>query len=1646
WRRSSLWLLIRVAIQTTLEPSPQGHDSYKGFIIFFLARLAEEAIRADLPNDLLYFMSTKISRRLRKLGPVAPCWLTEAALDTCNRIREVLDDRWEQVQASERASPPHLFSTLNLAQDAQLPLLYSHKYLAKCLLNQETVPAVPFQPEHRPRGTLSDFLSSNGGFFTDSFCKEPYVTLYDVEWAVEQGIDAWVDGVTDPGDACARLEILANKYSLGALEMYGNNPEQLSIMLLTTIELWIALDKLAVEEIPMLAEYSPEIPIKLLKDLLLRKAANICRLHQAYQYLTRRHSQFDKSKLSVFSAATSDETFAVRYYSQSSHLQDLKGRIEEAAQHELNKKAEELEKANNQHAMAKLEVDGMDHTYISMDGSSHHPPNCSKCQLERKLHGVEIDVHEWPLPDDNLHAAVVVFELACPLAFSLWRSATCHFLLGLCSQHPHGKRPYLLKDYPGLQRYFVEHPRSRVTLASASRPIEHQGLCIPATEEQIRVSNSLTFFGFDTYSRIPVDNAFGDINVKQYCTYVLPKGPYSNLQLFVDGTTHTSNDVVAGQADCHKDISIHEFLAFAHLRSGGPLQWLNILRELCDRSLSFRRPEVHSLLAQAMMQVGPLTSMKLKWHKELQYRTFGRALVDELESLVANVEANWLEGVTMNTVSLLLSRLLASNPNRVVSEKALTLLRAVRTKASAWARELSAKLTRTPGDDELCGLLRDTAAICRSTFDVDPDMVEQLLDSAEDVEVILSCAILIHDNTPSDVSSLPAYSQFLLDRDRRLSLAVESVLTDVILANSSDQGIDLAVSRVWPDYRPGSEWSPLPDPHSRWLSCTTESTTTQCSQVVHFNLLDGSLLVDGKPLSRLPSAIVGHPLYNLIFGEQVVDVIPGDIPGMDYSTRGTISSHQVYFSLRAKDLVIRAKRTAAGRSEILQLIPREKLENDFPAVLIKGHVHWLNLSTPVMEIYPIERPWESSLENWTVDCTPGRYRMRKGLESLLGVRSPSWIMVSGLLRPLDSPQNLLVTVSPIDPDQPSSSLQLSVVLPRYGLSFFVDEDGNLQSRNIRGMVYDENQSIGTLCGLVNRLVLRPKHRDSVKTDELVPRCVLIPEGDITFRIDGHHVRAEIDLRRPSLQRVAYQTYRVDADLGCLTGNVSLTNKLYRAYLHALTSSGCSADPLTGRSGTEEALGLLRSASCRSIMKFGPRDAELLCLIASLCPARSFHSRYKSMQVVHWLNLPSRSQSHHLFLAAKEIKDHVEMARFFHDGWETDLLKKFPSHDNHLFTRSLLRACHLLSFEGSEKLSRAGHDVAYISRHLILSDSAEHRACLVATTISRWSVDPMDITVADVVGLAKSWKNPISNKIVLSFTYHSSWLNPRISAMWITAYNLLRQSSKAHDCFKLLFSLSSMAFRSQKLFNLVPALLAFAFHPAFRAEDPPAHSDYNLSHGYQPSRQAVSDHVTASAEDFHLCPESFIPSKPRETPLALVADEVEAAWPSLIPPTVSLDSIAYNMTRFNSRMKGLFRSCFRNNQFRDHLSRVQQILRDLSTGSQVPPATLPRYTFDPTLDIRFRMPPSVTTDELIFTRSPQSLRSREQLPHFIVDDTAASSSGFHQLQRLIATIQGNPKDAFQHHPGIPSCHGRTFRGGGRAPGRLSRHLQGHPWSK
>ena len=166
-------------------------------------------------------------------------------------------------------------------------------------------------------------------------------------------------------------------------------------------------------------------------------------------------------------------------------------------------------------------------------------------------------------------------------------------------------------------------------------------------------------------------------------------------------------------------------------------------------------------------------------------------------------------------------------------------------------------------------------------------------------------------------------------------------------------------------------------------------------------------------------------------------------------------------------------------------------------------------------------------------------------------------------------------------------LQLSVTLPYYGLSFFVNGREELESRDFEDMVIDENQCIGALIGLENLLVLRPKTHfagSHVVPEALIPRRILIPNGSPTSHGD-HQVRiyANSNINLPGPNEPLFHTYDVDTELGCLTGDGSMTSTRFLAYLHATTTC-YRPDPLTDKTGIQAALCLLRSAGCRSIMK------------------------------------------------------------------------------------------------------------------------------------------------------------------------------------------------------------------------------------------------------------------------------------------------------------------------------------------------------------------------------------------------------------------------------------------------------------------------------
>jgi hypothetical protein len=713
--------------------------------------------------------------------------------------------------------------------------------------------------------------------------------------------------------------------------------------------------------------------------------------------------------------------------------------------------------------------------------------------------------------------------------------------------------------------------------------------------------------------------------------------------------------------------------------------------------------------------------------------------------------------------------------------------------------------------------------------------------------------------------------------------------------------------------------------------------------------------------------------------------------------------------------VIRAKRKqVTGDSNTIELIPHKKLEGDLPTVLIEGHAHWLNLATSVMEIRPLDSLWETSSENWKIDCTPGKYRMQKGNEFLVDIRSQSWDMVSNLLKPFDTSQNLLVSVSPIDSSQPISSLQLSVVLPRYGLSFYVDEDGDLQSYNIRGMVYDENQSVGTLFGLVNRLVLRPKIRD-VHAVELIPRCILIPEGEISFKMDRHHVRVEIDTHRPALGRVTYQIYRVDTGMGRLTGNVSLTNMLYCAYLHALTS-GCGTDPLTGRSGTEEALSLLWSANCWSITRFSSREAELLNLIASLCPKRRDWSS-------DWLDLPSNAQYHELYVVASGIKKHCERMLSFHEIQLSDLFKSFPSRNENLLQRGALRAAYLFPPQFSGQPSGTNLDVRYSARDLVKDSPGEQRAYTAATLVHHRTASAK---TTDILSMVESWTGSVSGDTKLSLRYDRSWLAPNLPLTWLKAYKLLCGNDEG-KWSQLLFSLPAMAYASPQLTNLVPVFVAFASDPHFQSEDPPHYDSYRLSEGYQPSQDNLRSRVSYCAYSFERSPESTEPAGTDESPQSLrkrrlkmyndrrdsdtnaTVPQLLNAWPCETPPQCSLNPDLYDVSDFTSKVQRHFSSCYCNLKLKEHLTRVQDILNNVySVASPIP--TL-RYSFQPSQSIPSHTSWSLTVDQL-FARPAPALQAHCRLPSYIADNENTSLSGSARLHQLIATAETNAVNTFQ----------------------------------
>jgi hypothetical protein len=609
-----------------------------------------------------------MARRLSKLGLDVSHPVYRFVRDAAEETEAHLSKRWTAFQNIGSASPTLELELkgLDLVADSHTPLDKLYTHLTKVLRSAPHRPSknkrfTPFQASRLYH--VTDFAQLANGRLAKAIVEDPHIAIADFELAVEKHLEAWVSASTNNDNSSDVMASCIEQYYSRAKDLYQGNPEDNSIMILTIIDLWVALDRSAIQACPLLKQYSPEIPSNFLHCLLLHRSSALKRVLRIEEYLCQRHKEAFGAA-SVFSNTVDDSCFALKYFRTSETLQHLRDEIIAQGRRERAAIRAKLAALNKKSKSLLAKASKMDHGQTKdRFGRRVHSASCKKCKLERRTIAMKIRIHEWPLPSSTMYAELVVFELSPPRAFSAWRDIT-YMILRDMGQPPNTNltidQPSIgvtLHDFPYLRHWAPKGPPYRVITICSVKPssdkADEDSVGIPAEESSVFIDNRVSFKLFDRKHKswMIESSSLSPCSAAELCNPPIPNSsPYRHIHQFVLGTRHTPNDFIAAQADCPEEINLHEFISFSGLRSSPRLQWLNIARELAALSLSFRREEVHTLITQAAWQLGPLSNGIREWHVDLSISSFGNALLSELESLLGKIKANWQEEVTVRTI------------------------------------------------------------------------------------------------------------------------------------------------------------------------------------------------------------------------------------------------------------------------------------------------------------------------------------------------------------------------------------------------------------------------------------------------------------------------------------------------------------------------------------------------------------------------------------------------------------------------------------------------------------------------------------------------------------------------------------------------------------------------------------------------------------------------------------------------------------------------------------------------------------------------------------------------------------------------------------------------------------------------------------
>ncbi|KAI0414956.1 hypothetical protein F5X98DRAFT_389453 [Xylaria grammica] len=1182
WRRLPFWLILRVAAQRQLclaLGAEQGQVAYKFLMAVLLAELLDDSAKCLSPHKVVC-LRTKLARRMAKL---------EMNQEKIKLQSDALSDSWlAAVSTVVRNSIENANVEMETAWDS---------------FKKSTTRRVPLLPHQAPPDSLKLTLPNSGGYLDDVLSTKPLrpptlgpvtlpnpldqsiqrsqrvtdyaFTLAALEERIEQPPSDLPNEKPSPRNRCVQLATQMEGM-FKTLE-YDMSPEQNSETVLALFTLWIELEKNAIAACKLIADHVPVFHPKLLDALQLPTKRGMERLHEIQEYLAGRHAI---STYGSILESNNQDSIALRYVDASEHLRSLEHRIQEACDHAMDQKRREHGRMCNQYDDYTKGVAANRCICIRTLKKRIVDDDCKRCEYQRKRNSMKLMVQEALLPKTNPERDTIVFELAIPGWLSAYRDATWLILSRLAHpQKPKTKKPEVHLRECGPLKRFMQGKVNRLSMASKIKCFERTHYKFSkgrAPLTRVLLPFGATFKLYDSESDIWVEDLTSPLTLEHLCGIqtprillpILPRPHHPPTT--VDGPS--SYEIQANQAVVSTDIPVQVFSAYQKLLAGKRRRWPNLLVELSSSNLNLSEEDTVRLICQLASQAGPrLPNNPLRAvHQVFGDLEFTARLTDILETLLQSIRTNWREHNVMQLVVTLALRL------HSLSEQSLgtTILTTARKYLLDWISKLREKIRGTKDSAEVqryatYGLY--AALLCRRTFAV-------LLSSQgglnrDDLSAWIQASIAVQENILHDLSRLSDTLHGLLLRDAKMVYHLQSRIKIAMITNRHVVGTEILGdwSRQLPHADEAcSSWAFLPEHQDRWIVATAPGPFPER---LHFNYIEGHLLVNGKPRSKLPLDIADDDAVKFIFGDQHLLTYPSSRPGMSHRLAQGQAGHHIHFGLRNKRVIIHAIKYnhTSKTDETWEFIPQWRLSKpgsfDLPAELVWICGHWLNLNTGYLEIRRAtpDKPefWKTRPSDWIVDVHGRRAFRGRGGSQLVDPHSQIFTQIAKIFRDFEQPEKLTVF-------QPQSSTgKLTVELKHLDLRFAVNPAQLLQ-----------NQDAGTWYGLCSKIVMR-----EINTQN---RSIIVPLGDPKVRRNGLHV----DVRIQGASH--YSKFRIDRILG----------KLSSLY-HAITSF-CVPDPLTGRTGSSESFSILRSGDSQPCMPLSTIMNSIFEGFNKLVPRREFY--------------------------------------------------------------------------------------------------------------------------------------------------------------------------------------------------------------------------------------------------------------------------------------------------------------------------------------------------------------------------------------------------------------------------------------------------------